>query len=126
MASVMSGHLKVMMDHAYEDGQVIWITPVVIPVACKSKWLQTTHKGSIGWCKNQDSSITVHSSCVRGGQSARGGELYSPGSWYAKDWATFGSRGILKDTVGVSVPATLRMWALHAFELLAFSRVFSP
>lgn len=52
MARVMSGHLKVMMDHAYEDDQVIWIMPVVIPVAYKSKWLKITHKGSIGSCKN--------------------------------------------------------------------------
>lgn len=99
MARVMSGHLKVMMDHAYEDDQVIWIMPVVIPVACKSKWLKTTHKGSIGSCKNQDASIIVHKvallTCPKWAeqQSARGGELHSQGGWYAKDWATLGSHG---------------------------------
>lgn len=56
----MSGHLKVMMDHAYEGGRVIWVMPAVIPVACKNKWLKTTDKGSIGSCKNQDTSIIVH------------------------------------------------------------------
>lgn len=102
----MSRHLKVMVDHAYEDGPVIWIMPVVIPVACKSKWLQTTHRGSIGWCKNQGASLIVHTvallTCPRWAeqQSARGGELHNQGSWYAKDWTTLGHR-ILKDTVGV-------------------------